>query len=323
MRESDGRKAAAISFAVGKHFRDRGNYTLARDVLQPWLTEGFGTERLLEQGRLAMAPVYQQMGLEDEAVPLLRDIITDFENGYERNFPDHAAMAAHLAKLTREPGDIDYALKVIAAASDAGSGDFIELYFAGQASQLNTIAGRYDEALLQAEKAVAILESQSVPVVHGAATVRMRLAQLKLYHGGDITGAQAQVEAVLGPLRETAGETRDTVSALIVSGRLAQQSGDLARALQRYDEAEALIASLNLDSSFADIGLAQMLAAEVYAEQGDTAAAQAKLQAARGFAQIDPARLALSEALVSGASLADLETPSLEAAFTLRTAAGR
>jgi tetratricopeptide (TPR) repeat protein len=281
-RASNPTQAASLSYSIGRHFLFRNDYVTALEILEPWVTEGYGPPGLLQQGRRTIAYAYQYTGRRAEAETLFRQLLAEIESGFEAFTPDHAGTASDLASLTRNPADLAHAETVLlAVASQPHDDPDIESYLWNQTGLVRQWQGNAQGSLEAFRRSVALIEANPLAAMAGRDTRRLNLANAELHHGKGPAAAEAVIARVLAQDLSQSGINREIGRARAVLGEIALVRGQLDVAAREFavgaDIIERFAGPLSGDHVSALAGLVE---AEVRRGRLDAArAAQARLDA--------------------------------------------
>ncbi|MEE4288945.1 MAG: serine/threonine-protein kinase [Erythrobacter sp.] len=95
--------AAAISYAVGMHFSLRRDDRRAIAVLEPWISEGYGPDGLIDLARVFLANSYDQVGQSEKAVAILEDLDREMSANFDANSMNHVQVVSDLAMANNVP----------------------------------------------------------------------------------------------------------------------------------------------------------------------------------------------------------------------------
>lgn len=226
--------AALMSYAVGRHFLFRNDYPTALEVLEPWVLAGYGPPDLLWLGQTLMPVLYINLGRPEDAVPLLRDNVAAFAQGWEANTPDHVAAATQLASITAKDEDLLHAESVLTQAMQEDHGPQVNMYFSNQLALMKRLRGDLDGAHQALRDLVGIIDSFQLMDISGTDTGRLNLASFELYHGRDLERAETLINEVLEKTTVARGENRESGRARVLLGAIRAEQ-------ERYDEALKLL----------------------------------------------------------------------------------
>ncbi len=301
-RSEEVESAAYLSYAIGRHFMFRNDYPTALAVLEPWVLEAYGPPELLFLGRLLLPILYQALGRPDDAVPVLRELLIDFENGWEAYFPDHVAMATRLASITADDHDLAQAERVLARAMQSDHGPQINMYFANQMAIMRRLRGDLKGAHASLRELVTIIENNALMDIAGTDTGRLNLATFELYHAGNLGRAEELITTVLEQVGDR-GESRESGRARELLGVLLAEQGRFNEALPLLEQAVDLTRRFGGDQSQALV-FALASQAEALRDSGQPARAQAVIEAARqALPQQDTRALSATRIALAGAWL--------------------
>ena len=278
-RKKDPQKAAALSYAIGRHFVFRNDFATAIEILEPWLEEAYGPKELMSLGRVSLGHAYEGVGLYDKAEAMFRQDLHELASGYDALTPDHAQRSSDLAMVTRDPSDLQAAEKLLVEVAETydASPDTISVLW-NQAGLIRAIQGDNHGALAAYRKSVRMVEDNPIASPAGRDTKRNNLAEAEFYVAGKASEAKAILARVFDQDLQETGLNYDIGTALLLRGDIAITEG-------RFDDAIAdLEESARLSARFAganspDWGNAQFLLVEALVRAGRVDAAR-KAQAA-------------------------------------------
>lgn len=284
-RKADPQRAAALSFAIGRHFVFRNDFATAIEILEPWLEEAYGPPELMSLGRVSLGYAYQGVGKYDEAETVFRQDLRELASGYDARTPDHAQRSSDLAMVTRDPSDLQAAEKLLVQVAETydASPDIISLLW-NQTGLIRAIQGDNPGALAAYRLSVQIVEDNPLASPAGRDTKRNNLAEAEFYVAGSASEAKAILARVLDQDLQETGLNYDIGTALLLRGDIAITEGRFDDAIADLQEAARLSARFAGEGS-PDWGNAQFLLVEALVRAGRVDAArkaQAALDAALG-----------------------------------------
>ncbi|MFN3591214.1 MAG: protein kinase domain-containing protein, partial [Thermaurantiacus sp.] len=235
-------QAASLSYSISRHFLFRNDYVTALEILEPWISEGYGPQGLLQQGRINIAFAYQYTGRRDQAEVLFRQALREIEGSFEAFTPDHAGRASDLASLTREPADLAHAETVLLrVASQPDLPPDIESYLWNQTALVRLWQAKHQGALAAWRRSVALIEANPLAAMAGRDTRRLNLANAELHYGGGPEAAERIIRRVLEQDLAQSGLNREIGRARAILGEIALVRGDSAMAAREMAAAASII----------------------------------------------------------------------------------
>ena len=232
--------AAFISYTIGRHFLFRNDYPSAIRILEPWVTQGYGPEGFQVYGKQLLAVAYMNSGQAEQAVPLLREVVAIFDQGFDANTPDHAAAASQLAFTTGDEGDLRTADRVLSAAQETTTEPGIRIFFWNQLATIRRMLGDLPAAREAMVEAIALIDENRLTEIAGKDTARVNLAEYEYYLRGDLERTRALIDLVMTDDAVAKGENRELGRAMVYDGMLASRAGRTHEAVSVLEEAVAL-----------------------------------------------------------------------------------
>lgn len=197
-------KASLISYSIGRHFLFRNDFTNARRVLEPWVTQGYGEPYLLNLGRVLLPIVYLNIGEKDLALPMLRASEATYADSFDALSADHIAITGRIATASGKPADITRALDVLNAAMNEPQHPELMTYYWNMTSSMHRLSGDLRAAYEAAGEVLDIIEASPLNTLAGRDVARLNLAEYEYYLQGNLQRTRELASAVL------AGETSAT-----------------------------------------------------------------------------------------------------------------
>jgi len=233
-------EAAALSYAVGTHFAYRQDHNRAVEVLEPWITEGYGPKELIDQASTLLAVAYNVIGRRDDSRRLLEKLDADYSNSLARHSVAHVMVINDLAWH----GDQEKGFRRSEQAARDGltretNPDNIALLwnFIGNA---RVSLGDRPGALQAYRKAVAVAAADPLADVANLTTYRVHQASAELYFADNAQAAMQQTAILLGPMRKAIGDNNMTAFAHMLAGEAALARRDVAEAVRETKEGMVL-----------------------------------------------------------------------------------
>lgn len=235
-REVNPAEAAALSYAVGTHFAHRQDHKRAVEVLEPWITEGYGPKELIDEASTLLAVAYNVTGRREDSRRLLEKLDSEYSNSLARHSIAHVTVINDLAWH----GDPKEGFRRSEAAARDGltretDPDKVALLwnFVGNA---RVSLGDRPGALEAYRKAVAVAAADPLVDVANLTTYRTHQAASELYFADNPQGALQQTAILLGPMRRAIGDNNMTAFAHMIAGEAALARGDVAEAVRETNE---------------------------------------------------------------------------------------
>lgn len=281
--KADPARAAQIAYAVGRHFVDRNDYAAGLEVLEPWLTQGYGHPHLLRQGRLNQALAYRYTERHEEALALFNEVDQAFMATPDQGSVDHLVAIVQRAELLSTREAWSSALSVlkdaVAQTDDAHTEMFCWAYIDAFEKRLGNFAVAYEAA----RRAVAVFERHPLLELHGRVNTRSMLASYEIYYTSDYDAAVRHIEQALADA-EVAGETGAIAELIYLRGESALFQGELEETQRLYRRPRAM----ELEYFPVDVGGTTSLV-EALAEAGELPEAERELdQLAKRMDELRP-----------------------------------
>lgn len=268
LREDDPLRAASLSYAVGRNFFFRGDTRNAITVLDPWMTERFGPTPLVELGEEMYALLLEAVDRDDEAEALLRMLLARFDERYPDDRADIFNYAFKLARITRDPADIDRAEALVLELIANDVDPFERLFHHNQLGFLRLARGDRAGAYEAYRVTVSIFDANPNLAAYGRDVARFNLAGQELGYRRDLDAAERLVQALLTEDVELKGESAQQGRGLLLQALIDSERGRHAPALSGIERAVQLLERYSGTGTSAHLsGL--MSAAIVAAAAGD------------------------------------------------------
>lgn len=266
--------AAAISYAVGKHFSLRGDNQRAVAVLEPWISEGYGPKGLIDLARVFLANSYYSAGQSDKAIAMLEQLDREMSANFDANSINHAQVVSDLAYATSTPEAAQRSITVMEAALKNEDSPTVRSFLWNQLGSARLGVGDRVGATAAYREAVKAEAANPLADQANLGTLRVNLAAAELYFADRPDAALKQADIVLGPLRAAMGENVMTGFANMLRGEAKLARADLAGAMADTRSGLEMIARFNGDKTASWLNGACAHAAALVAS-GDLAAAEA------------------------------------------------
>ncbi len=240
-RFTEPHKASLISYSIGRHFLFRNDFTNARAVLEPWVTEGYGEPYLLKLGQVLLPIVYINIGEKDLALPMLRASEADYASSFDALSADHIAITSRLAGVSGERRDIDQTLSVLKAAMSEPQHPELMTYYWNVTSSMQRLLGNFEAAFEAAQEVVKIVEASPLNSISGRDVARLNLAEYEYYLRGDLERTRSLAEAVLVGETEATRINRESGRAIALLALADHADGSDPQASTRLLEAATII----------------------------------------------------------------------------------
>ncbi len=312
--------AAAASYAIGRNFYFRGDTRRALEVFDPWMKEAFGSEPLIGIGEELYALMLADAGRNEEAEPLLRKLVDEFDNGYRSGEADLFNYSAKLARVTKAEADINRAETLVLDLIAKDTEPFETLFHYNHLGFLRMAKADRAGAHEAFVKTVEIFEANPDLAPYGQDIARYNLAGQELGFRRDLDRAEAIIDSVLNEDVPLKGLSLQAGRAYLVKGLIQAERG-------AHDQAqETLEQSVDLLEQFAGagspphlIGLSAWISVEARAGRAEEAEARLKDAKTALADKLDDPKLVLAGVYVelakggSSATVADrLSDPSMQ-----------
>ena len=247
--------AAALSLALARNFALRRDYSSAIEILEAWLSTGYGSTTLRDTGTETYANVLFDAGRREEALPRLREVLALMQSGSRRSAVDEFSVAMRIAQISRQADDA-------LAAETAYHRRALEFGVSSQTpgQQIANLAGLMNLRRLQGDLrgSAEVLEQmyqvyQDEPgFVLNRDVVRARLVELWLLDQGRVQESEQLARLIVTEDVETLGMNAMTARGWYLLARSLME-------LQRPDEAaSALQTGLELQRTFEGLAAPEM-----------------------------------------------------------------
>lgn len=304
-RVEDPINAAALSFAIGRHFMFRNDYKTALEIFEPWLLEGYGDPLLVNLSRPLLATVYGRLGRSEDAIPVYRQSVEWLSSGYEAGSPDHISAASNLARFTMDNQDILAADKLLVDGLNGRSGEEPQLaaYYWQQLGALRDTRGDFEGSHLAKISSLSLIKDNPLLELSGKDTVRLNLALSTFFLRKDLSVAR-QLATEAEEISAKKGDSLETGRTYYLQSLLLAEDGQFEDALSRIEKAIDLIARYTDSSTTLSIN-ARTLLVEIYTQMGDVERAIIELEKLRSdmdafsLSQSSRTRISLGQAFIS------------------------
>jgi len=265
--------AAAISYAVGMHFALRRDERRAIEVLEPWISEGYGPEGLVDLARVFLASSYDETGQSEKAIAILEELDREMSANFDANSINHVQVVSALAGSNNQPEAQQRVIDVIEAALETEDAPHYRAFLWNQLGSARLGVGDRVGATSAYREAVNTDAANPLADQANLGTARVNLAASELYFAARPAASRKQADIVLGTMREAIGENVMTGFAHMLRGEAKLADGDRAGALDDTRIGLEMIARYNSDTSKSWInGACAHAAAQV--ANGDLAGAE-------------------------------------------------
>ncbi|MEL7101694.1 MAG: serine/threonine-protein kinase [Pseudomonadota bacterium] len=217
--------AAAASYAIGRNFYFRGDTRRALEIFDPWMKEGFGSEPLIGIGEELYALMLADAGRNEEAEPLLRKLVAEFDNGYRSGEADLFNYSAKLARVTKAEADINRAEELVLALIEKDTEPFETLFHYNHLGFLRMAKSDRPGAYQAFVKTVEIFEANPDLAPYGQDIARYNLAGQELGFRRDLDRAEAIIDSVLTEDVPLKGLSLQAGRAYLVKGLIQAERG--------------------------------------------------------------------------------------------------
>lgn len=312
--------AAAASYAIGRNFYFRGDTRRALEVFDPWMKEAFGSEHLIGIGEEIYALMLVDAGRGEEAEPLLRKLVAEFDNGYRSSEADLFNYAFKLARVTKAEADINRAEELVLALIEKDTEPFETLFHYNQLGFLRMAKSDRGGAHEAFTKTVEIFEANPDLAPYGRDIARYNLAGQELGFRRDLDRAEALIDSILNQDVPLKGESVQAGRAYLVKGLIQSERGDHDAAQETLEKSNALLIQFaGAGSPPHLIGLSAWISVEARAGRVEQAAARFAEAQSNFPDQLDDPKLVMARIYLdlakdgSDASVSDrLSEPSMQ-----------
>jgi hypothetical protein len=266
--------AAAISYAVGKHFALRGDNQRAIAVLEPWISEGYGPKGLIDLSRVFLASSYHYTGQSDRATAMLQQLDREMSGTFDANTINHAQVVSDLAMAANTPETAQRSITVMEAALKNEKSPDVRSVLWNQLGGARLGIGDRIGATQAYREAVKVQAANPLADQANLGTLRVNLAAAELYFANRPDAALEQADIALGPVRAAMGENVMTGFAFMVRGEAKLAQGDTAGALADTRSGLEMVGRYNGTETASWVNAACAYAAAMLAS-GDLAGAEA------------------------------------------------
>lgn len=195
LRGKDPERAAMAAYAVGRSLIFQGNFREAREVLEPWIAEGYGPEQILWLGRLDLGYAYSRMGESEESLKLMREAKAYFAGMSDEPSYELVVSQQHIANATRQQEDYqelaDYAERALAA--DAQGNERAHYYNSLETAYMRL--GDFDKGAKYAREGLDFHIANPLLNAHRLGYIRVNVATFDIYHTGQYAEARELLTA--------------------------------------------------------------------------------------------------------------------------------
>ncbi len=279
-RETEPDIAAATSYAIGRNFYFRRDLKRALEVFDPWMAADIGNPALVDIGEEAYALMLTDAGRNEEAEPLLRDLVDRFSTGFQQSEADLFNYAFKLARITKAEEDLVLAEALVTKLIANDTQPFELLFHTNMQAFLRNARDDRQGGYESFKRTLELFDENPNLVVYGRDTVRYNVASMELSFTRDLDRAQTIAQQIIDEDVPMKGESSAEARARLVLGLVAMERGDSDVSLNELTRADTLFEQYEGSGSPWHIkGLAVLAVAQ--ASAGDLAAADATLAAVR------------------------------------------
>ena len=291
--------AAAASYAIGRNFYFRGDTKRALETFDPWMTEGFGSVPLIGLGEELYALMLVDAGRGEEAEPLLRKLVDEFDNGYRSSEADLFNYAFKLARVTKAEADINRAEELVLALIEKDTEPFETLFHYNQLGFLRMAKSDRAGAHEAFVKTVEIFEANPDLAPYGQDIARYNLAGQELGFRRDLNRAEAIIDAVLDEDVPRKGVSLQAGRAYLLKGLIQAERGAFDDAQETLEQSMTLLEQFGGAGSPPHlIGLSARISVEARAGRVDQAAARLEDAKAAFADKLDDPKLVMADVYV-------------------------
>lgn len=230
-------EAAMTASAIGQHFMFRNDYPRAIEVLEPWITSGYGSTEFLFGGRGMLARSLMDVGREADAVKLLRQNLSEYASRRDRYQASHAATASQLALLTKADADVADAKSVLLATLELNEETAPAGYLENQMALMHRLEGDFAQTRTWLERSLK-KRLRPAATVTDVDTTLLNLAVLELSIGVPAARLQERLDQI-DKMLAAKGASATNARRAALQAELDLITGNLPAALASIEKAEA------------------------------------------------------------------------------------
>jgi uncharacterized membrane protein len=276
LRDEDPRRAAEITFAIGRNFVERNDYKSAAQVLAPWIEAGFGDPALRIEGKLNLGLALRYQGNPDEARPLFAEVADYYAGTPDDGAYEHLVALMQLATLSRDDDLLQSTAQKLEQAIAKGGSVEERAFYLNSTAQLSRLAGDFAAAEAATIAVHELLSANPLVEIAGREAILVNKAMYATFVSESLDTARADIETLLNQLVEEKGESSLLAYAYELSSAIALSQGDLARAIADGEAAAATASRLSGTGSAFHLGTSAALV-EAYVAAGRYEQAEALL----------------------------------------------
>ncbi len=225
--------AALVSYSIGREFLFRNDYQTSFEILDAWLTSGYGTPQVRGYGELLLPIAMGSVGLRQESLAVLRENLRFVKGTALEGTATEAAVLIRIAEITGTDEDIIAALAFINALRARGEvGPQNMQFLLNKTANLHRLRGDFDAMAVSFEDLAAVLDANRVNKdTSQDTTLMLVLAENALFVRDDPAAAQTGARAAIAAV-EAYGEggSATEAQAMTLLAEAALMRGDCAEA---------------------------------------------------------------------------------------------
>ncbi len=207
LRDQDPKRAAEISFAVGRNFVERNDYRTAVTVLGPWIEAGFGDARLLTDGKLNLGIAHHNLGNTETATTLLMEAEQAYANSFDEGTFQHLVAQAQLAYVTMDPRRIEsLETRLHDAVKGGGAVEEVAFYW-NTLENLQIRRGDFEAAERSCLEASRLLDAHPLAEITGRDVILVNKIMYGTFVSQDFVRVRADIERLMSVEAKKGGDT--------------------------------------------------------------------------------------------------------------------
>lgn len=286
-REAEPDIAAATSYAIGRNFYFRRDLKRALEVFDAWMATGIGNPALVDNGEEVYALMLTDAGRNEQAEPLLRELVDRFSTGFQQSEADLFNYAFKLARITKSEQDLALAETLVTKLIASDTQPFELLFHTNMQAFLRNARDDRQGGYESFNRTLELFDENPNLAVYGRDTVRYNVASMELGFTRDLGRARSLAQRIIDEDVPMKGESSAEARARLLLGLVAMERGEHDVSLTELSRASTLFEQYEGSGSPWHIkGLTTLAVGQATAGQLDDA----------------DATLAATRALIDGAS---------------------
>ncbi len=277
LRAEDPRRAAEITFAVGRNFVERNDYKTAAQVLQPWIDEGFGDPALLIEGKLNLALALRYQGEIEPARSLFEEVADEYADTPDEGSYEHLVALVQLTTLSRDDTRREQTTRQLEQALDRGGTVEERAFYLNSMAQMRRMDGDFEGAEAATVAVHELLSAHPLVEIAGREAILVNKAMYATFVSGSYATAREDIETLINELTQEKGESSLLAYAYELSSAIALNQEDYARAITDGEKASSVAERISGEGSAFHLGTSSALV-EAYVGAGQYAQANALLE---------------------------------------------